>query len=297
MYVALPCYIVYYMPSTISLETLGANWFFPLVGFVLITFADLFGLAAAKLWARPGDLATYRQLVGLPNWVFMALAVCEPMFGEDGIRVVLLYNIAIMFHIWSFGMTSYKPGVGVKDTLKNIFLNVQTIANFLGFGLALAFPVLKGMEKLTSPQLAALPVWVGIWSPFWETIYLLGATALPLSIFQIGLLLGNKGEAVAPLKDNRSLVATSFLRLLVEPVLLMALLLLMCHFGVPMTRNEFIISVIIMSMPAAVLCITVAEVYGGNALLAARTVLWMTLASLLTAPIMTWVAEWAYGLR
>ncbi len=295
MYVAMPCFIIYYMPATISMDTLAANWFFPLIGVYCILGSDLFGYITARLWARPGDGGTFRQLVGLPNWVFMALAVCEPMFGDDGVRVVLLYNLAIMFYFWSFGMSSFRAGVSAKETAKQLFLNPQNIANVIGFIIALCFPLVKGMELLSSRELAAMPIWQGVITPFWETIYLCGSTALPLSIIQIGLILGEpKKEGEVILHDNRTLGLTVVLRLLVAPVISVFLLLVLCWLGVPLTENEFVISAIIMAMPAAVLCITAAEVYGGNTILAARGVLWSTVFSLATAPILTYIAVWSY---
>ena len=296
MYFALPAYIVYYMPSTVSMETLSTNWFFPLVGVAVFMVGDVFAYITAKLWAKPRDLATFRHLVGIPNWVFMALAVCEPMFGGDGVRIVLLYNISMMFYFWSFGMSSYRVGGDRKKMLRQLFCNVQTLANVIGLIFALLLPFVRGMESMDSGELSALPPYLGVVTPFWETIYLIGMTALPLSIFQVGLVLGETdGEnGTVAIRDDRALCLAVLLRLVVSPLMSIALLMLLCELGVPLTMNEFVISAIIMAMPAAVLCITSAEVYGGNTVLAARGVLWGTLASLLTAPVVTWLAVWAY---
>ena len=298
MFLALPSYFIFHMPSCISLDTLDANWFFPLFGAFLIFGADMFGYLSDRLFAAPGERGTFRMLVALPNWVFMALAVCEPLFPGDGVRVVLLYNVGIMFYFWSFGMTSFRSGEGWRTILRQLFLNTQTVAIAIGVVMALSFPALRGMEKLSSPELAALPWYVGIVTPLWETIYLIGGTALPLSILQIGLLLGTSREKdpLAGQEGNRSLILSTLLRLLVAPLLSIACLVVLCRLGVPLTFNEFVISVIVMSMPAAVLCLSVAEVYGGAVRLSARGILWGTLASLLTAPLLTWLAETAYGL-
>ncbi len=295
MYLALPSYFVYHMQSSISMETLGANWYFPLVGILLLSLCDLFGFATAVLWAGPGERGTFRILVGLPNWIFMAMAVCEPLFGADGVRVILLYNVGVMFYFWSFGMTSFRSGVGWWRVFRQLFLNLQILANLFGFALALFVPILRGMDKLGSERLAALPWYLGVLTPFWETLTLLGSTALPLSILQIGLMLGTpRAEGLPEPIGRRSLVLSTGLRLLAAPVLSILTLVLICRLGVPLTLNEFVISVIVMSMPAAVLCLTVAEVYGGATRLAAQGVLWGTLASLATAPLLTWLAQLAY---
>lgn len=297
LYLGLPCYVMYYMPTSVDATTLTANWYFPLLGALIVAAADIFGYAAARLWARPGERATFRILVALPNWMFMALAVCEPLFREDGVRVVLLYNIGITFYIWTFGMTSFRSGATAGAMAKQLFLNPQNIAMAVGLALALTLPFLRGMEKMPSEELARLPFFMGILTPFWETIYLLGSTALPLSIFQIGLLLGSPVESgVKPPSDLRSLVLSCALRLLAVPVLTIGVLFALTRLGLRLSFSEFMVSVIVMAMAPAVMITSVTEVYGGAGRLAARGILWGTIASLATAPVITWLAQNAFTL-
>ena len=295
-YIALPSYFIFYLPSSISLETIGDYWFFPLLGFLLVMISDLFAYVTARLWAGKGELATFRILVGVPNWIFMGLAVCEPLFPQDGVRVILLHNAGILFYIWTFGMTSFRPGVGWREVLKQLFVNTQTIALFIGLFFSICFPGLRGMEKLTSAELASLPFYIGIVTPFWEGLSLLAYTALPLSIVQIGLLLGSPKPDDHPHSptETRSLVLSTLLRILATPVLLIGVLLGLCWLGMPLTGPEFVISVIMMAMPAAVLCLMVAEVHGGAVRLAAKGILWGSVASLFTTPLITWLAQVAY---
>lgn len=292
--IAMPAYLIYNMSYSISPDTLHLYWHYPVVGFLLLAVNDLFGYVSARALARPGERATFRILVGLPNWVFMALAVCEPLLGEDGVRVVMLFNLGITLYVWSFGMTSFRVGGTIGQALRELFLNAQTVSAVIGVALALACPWLRGMEALGAEELAALPWYLGIVTPFWETIYLLGGTALPLSIIQIGLLLGTPAGAKNEGGDAWSVFLVSFLRLLVAPMLALATLLLFCRLGVGLNAREFVAAVIIMAMPAAVACMSVVDVYGGAARLAARGILWMSAASLLTAPIVAMIAQYAY---
>lgn len=291
MYLALPAYVVYYMPQSIGMETLHLYWMYPIFGCILLAISDLFGYICARLWAGPGERATFRILVGLSNWVFMALAVCVPLFGEDGVRVVLLYNIGITFYIWTFGMTSFRSAVGVGELVRSLFCNVQTFALLIGTLLALFLPDVKGMEKLDAQTLADMPVYLGIITPFWETLYLVGSTALPLSIIQIGLLLGTPRPGGGKATDTRSLVLSGLLRLSAVPALTLAAQVVLYRLGFLHSKGEFISSVLVMAMPAAVLSLSVAEVYGGATRLAAKGVLWTTVASLFTAPLVTWASE------
>lgn len=294
VYVAMPAYVIYYMPSSISVETLHLYWYYPLVGIALLGSNDIFAYLCARFLAKPGQLATFRVLVGLPNWIFMALAVCEPIFREEGVRVILLFNLGVTFYVWSFGMTSFRVEGSVKDILRELFLNIQTITAFIGVAIALLFPWVSGMEKMTSDQLTALPWYLGLVTPVWESTYLLGLTALPLSIFQIGLRLGGpakEGEG----GDLVSIVTVSVLRLLVAPLLGLGLLVFLCRHGVAFNQAEFTTSAIVLAMPAAVACLSIVEVYGGAARLAAKSILWMSIASLATAPIITRMALYVYS--
>ncbi|MCC8165661.1 MAG: AEC family transporter [Planctomycetes bacterium] len=182
--------------------------------------------------------------------------------------------------------------------LRNVLLNPQTVALMIGFVLALAAPFLVGMEKMGSEELQALPLYIGILSPAWETIYLLGLTTLPISIFQIGLLLGAPRQSIdvggeSPVRVGQ-LVLLGFLRLIAAPVLCMGILLLLMWFGLPLSLSDFVVSTIVIAMPPAVACLAIVEVYGGRVRLTANAILWQTVAALGTAPLITYVAQVVY---
>lgn len=294
LFIATPAYVVFYMPASISLETLHLYWYYPAVGFLLIAANDLFAYGGARLLAKPGQLPTFRLLVAVPNWVFMALAVCEPIFREEGVRVVLLFNLGIIFYVWSFGMTSFRARGTFMETAREMFINIQTVSAAIGVVLAFACPWLRGMESLGPEQLAALPWHRGVFVPLWETVYLLGGTALPLSIFQLGLLLGTPPTSADEGGDPVTLLAVSALRMLASPLLAMGIMLVLCRMGAGFTASEFVTGVVIFAMPAAVVCLVIVEVYGGTARLAAMGILWMSVASLFTTPLVTWMAQRAY---
>ncbi|MCC8108164.1 MAG: AEC family transporter [Planctomycetes bacterium] len=109
LYVGLPTYMMYYTPASITLETLGTYWYYPVIGAALLFVCDMFGWLTSRLWAGPGEGPTFRLLVALPNWVFMAMAVVEPIFREEGVRVVLLYKSSSST-IWVLPYMSGRPG-------------------------------------------------------------------------------------------------------------------------------------------------------------------------------------------
>lgn len=165
LYVGLPTYMIYYTPASITLETLGTYWYYPVIGAALLFVCDMFGWLTSRLWAGPGEGPTFRLLVALPNWVFMAMAVVEPIFREEGVRVVLLYNLGITLYVWTAGVASFRDGETFLRMLRNVLLNPQTVALAIGFFLALAAPFLVGMEKMGSDELQALPLYISVFSP------------------------------------------------------------------------------------------------------------------------------------
>lgn len=295
--VATPCYIATNMVRTVSRDTLGDSWRFVLLGFLLIALSDLIGLVSSRLWSPLAERPTFRYIIAVPNWLFLGMAVCEPLFGDAGARVVLLFNFSVTIYIWTLGMTGFRGGLG-GNAVKELVLNTQIIATLAGLALALAFPFLGAVRTLPAAEAAGLPLYLGLTASVWNTVEILGGTALPLSIFSIGLRLAAPQGAVVREKrpGNRSLLVTSAIRLLVAPAICLAVLLACFRLGFTMSQAEFVSAALIMSMPTAVASLAVAEVYGGSTLLAARAILWMTVASLFTVPAMTRLALFVHSL-
>lgn len=296
--IATPCMVMAYMPRCIDPDTIEQYWPYPVLGAGLVAFSDIIGLFTARLFVPSNERATFRFLAAFPNWIFLGLAVCEPLFGEVGIRIVLLFNAGITVYLWSFGMTGFRPGIGLK-AVKNLVLNNQIIATVVGLILAVTIPSLAGFHLMTATELAAQPFLAGTALSAWEAVVLLGATALPLSIFQIGLRLAGseKGGSVEELTEkpnNRSLVLCSVIRLLFTPALTVLVVLIIIQLGFTMSHSEYLVVILICCMPTAATSLGVTDVYGGDSLLAARGVLWMTVASLATVPLVAWLANYAY---
>lgn len=74
----------------------------------------------------------------------------------------------------------------------------------------------------------------------------------------------------------------------------MGILLLLMRAGLTLSLSDFVVSTIIMAMPAAVGSLAITEVYGGRVRLTANAILWQTIAALGTAPLITYVAQVVY---
>jgi predicted permease len=291
VYLALPALYIHYMPASVSIDMLASYWYYPFLAAFLVAVMDVFGFLTARVLAWPGEGATFRLITAFSNWLFVAITIVEPLYGEGGVRTVLLFNIGIMFYLWTFGLTGFRPATGVRDIVKKLFVNPQTISICIGLMFAFFLPEVRGMERFSSAELAALPFSLGLLSSFWTVLYLIGSTAMPIAIMQNGMILGAEKTGRAGATETRSLALVSVLRLLIAPTVVLGVQCVLYRFGILTDRAEFVSSVIIMASPAASQCVTIAELYNGASRLAARAILWTTVASLLTAPVMTLFAE------
>ncbi|MDR3211273.1 MAG: AEC family transporter [Planctomycetota bacterium] len=306
--IATPFYVMVYMSRTVSRDSILNYWHFPLLAFLLLALSDLISILAAYSLSRPATRPTYRFLAAIPNWMFFPLVICEPLFGMDGVRVVLLFNLGITLYVWSFGMTWFHPGFG-WGALRDLILNRQIIATALGILIALFIPQLRDLHNLGVAELTSLPLHLGLLASVWEAVTLVGGTCLSISIFQIGVRLAandrnepaslpiSRRLSPASVRANaklrkgewagyRQLVSASLVRLVVTPLLIILVLILLRRLGLNLTPSEYLVTLIVFSQSPAVAGLSVADVFGGDSLLAARAIVWMTLASLVTVPLM-----------
>jgi len=118
---------------------------------------------------------------------------------------------------------------------------------------------------------------------FASAIDSLGSMTSPLSMILIGATLANMKLKVLL---DKSVLYTSFFRLIAFPVLIA---LLLKPFGLePMIVN---VCVILLAMPVASNTAAMAERYGGDYKFASAVVSVSTLLSVVTVPIITWFIQ------
>jgi len=282
-----PALVFTQMLRTVTPSVLREGWFLPILGVLLIVIAEIVGLGLIPLTRRKGKIATAIFLVAMPNWVYLPLPIVEGLFGDAGVRDVLLYNVGCQVALWSLGIWTLQRGRFDAQSLKNLALNPGLLATALGIGLALICPPARHLEVL--PGGSNPPLMLAASSVI-QALVMLGSLTIPLSLLVTGIQLGSLNLLIDR-RPPREFAGILALRLLVAPALTIALFWLAGRAGLTLGEVPRLTAYIIACMPVAISCSILAERFGGNTLLAARSIFYSTLWSLLTVP------AWYYLIR
>lgn len=270
--VAAPCLIFDSVVTNAALRTpanlLGA----PAVGF-LLTLAGIGGawLAGRALGLPPGaGLRTFALTAGIANYGYLPLPIVDALWGAEVRGVLLVHNMGVEAAIWTGGALVVS-GRSLREGWRRL-LNMPLLALVVSVAVNLA-----GLAPhVPGPVLAA--------------VHWLGQMLVPLGLIMTGASLqphlGSPGALFAP----RVSLGSCAVRLLLLPLGFLAV----AKFG-PFAPELKRVIVVQSAMPAAVVPIILARVYGGQPLTAVQVVLVTTAAALFTIPAwmgfgLAWVA-------
>ena len=190
------------------------------------------------------------------------LPIISLVFGPTGVFYASMYLIPPRILQWTVGLGFFvKPEKG--GWVKNVLLNPMVVMIYIG-----------AVLMITNWQIPGV---------FGTAIANLGSMTGPLSMILIGATLAHMDWKML---FDRSVLFTSFLRLIAFP-LLFAVLLGLIHAD-PMAMN---ICVILLAMPVASNTAAMAERYGGDHVFASACVSVSTLLSVVTVPLITWLIQ------
>ncbi len=284
---AFPALVFTQMLRTVNPAVLRAGWFLPIIGVLLIIIAEVVGLGLLPLSRQKNKIATSIFLVAMPNWVYLPLPIVEGLFGDAGVRDVLLYNVGCQVALWSLGIWTLQRGRFDAQSLKNLALNPGLLATALGIILALLCPSARSLEVLPA---GPNPLLMLVGSSVIQALAMLGSLTIPLSLLVTGIQLGGLNLLIDR-RPSREFSAILILRLLVAPAVTIAIIWLAGRAGLTLGEVPRLTAYIIACMPVAISCSILAERFGGDTLLAARSIFYSTLWSILTVP------AWYYLVR
>lgn len=198
-----------------------------------------------------------RFIIIFSNSGFMGYPVLEGLFGKVGIFYGAVFNIPLNIFMFSAGIAIYTGKNDIKN-IKNVALNpviISTIVGFLMFVFSIKLPYVVD-----------------------TTLSSVGSITTPLSMIIVGTMLG--GVKLKDVFSGFQVYYTSFMRLILVPIVVILLLKLL-------RADSFMIQIcaVIEAMPAAVLASVLAQEYGADSKLAARSIFVTTIMSILTIPI------------
>lgn len=285
--IALPALIFTQMLRTIDGETLRANWYIPLVGATVIGLGFLVGGASAAIFNISQARPTFIFLIGMANWVYLPLPIAEGLYGEAGVRVVLLCNVGATFLLWTLGVWILRGGRFDWHSLRTVLTNPGLLATGVGAIVALVFPISQHLELMKPTADTALPLTVVMSAV--QAIGMVGSLTIPLSLLVTGAQLG--GLRLSHRHATPTLPLSVAARLVVVPVIVLALCWALRQTGITLPAVTSTVVFIIAAMPAAVSCSIFAERFQGDTSLAARGIFYSTLFSIATVPALFFIVQ------
>ncbi|HEU5397388.1 MAG TPA: AEC family transporter, partial [Verrucomicrobiae bacterium] len=275
--VAFPALVFTQMLRTVDADALRREWFAPLLCGMLIIIAYFVGLLLAPLFSSKSQRNTFLFLVAIPNWIFLPLPIVQALYGDSGIRTVLLCNVGAQIVLWSFGVWILHGAM--RQAVKNLYTNVGLWATAVGVIVALLFPAARNLETL-SPAAASPALLVP--GAIVQALAMVGSLTIPMSLLAIGAQLGELTIAVH--RFPKILWGVLLSRLVVAPLVTVALGIGLMHLGARVPGETRMIIFLIATMPVAISCSVMTERFSGDTTLAAESIFYSTFFSLLTVP-------------
>lgn len=281
-----PALVFTQMLRTVNPQVLRESWFVPILGAVVILIAKVVGHLGLPFFRHKGVLATAVFLVAMPNWVFFPLPIVEKLFGDAGVRDVLLCNVGAQLMLWTFGVWTLRGKISPATALKELVVNHGLVATVAGIGLALVVPFTRTLENVSA---VGVTPGVLLSAAVVQSLAMLGSLTIPLSLIITGVQLGSLN--LADHYPTRDFVGVIFLRLLVAPVITILIVTIAMQLGLHVPEVTRMVVFLIAAMPVAISCSVVTERFGGDTPLAARAIFYSTLGSILTVPTLYYLVQ------
>ena len=210
----------------------------------------------------PGRRNVWTVSVSLSNTGFVGFPLVRAVFGEEGLFLAAMMNLAYNCVCWSYGAKVMTKGTdqAASTDWKKILLSNINLAVFLGFPCFLL--------RLSPP------------APVMTVIRDFGNITTPLSMFLIGLNL-SQGKLREVFTD-RDVYTITLMRLVGMPLLILLILRLLPLPGDSILKG---VALIITAMPCPSAGMMLAQRYGQDADLASRAIFLSSLCCIVTIPL------------
>lgn len=265
-----PCLIFYSMQGQNRTSVVNAK---ALQVFILMAIAILLtciiSIILVKLLNAPlEDRGVYRMAMVFTNCGFMGYPLALAVFGEDGLFLAIIANMAFLLLIFSIGpflLIYDQKSSGSKTLNFRTFVSIPLASSIIG--------LLIFILNIKLPLLVA------------DTFKIVGEMTIPLAMLIIGIQLAQSNAR--RVFTNVKLIAIIIIRLVLIPIILFLI-----FFKAPMDPLVFCVVIFAMSLPAAAFIGVLASRYGCNSILAAECIFTTTLFSLISIPVVATVLNY-----
>lgn len=245
---------------------------------VVLVGSALIGWAMHRVCGLRAEWRTYTYLVGMPNWIYLPLAVAGPLWGDEAVRLIVLFNIPTQLLLWTAGIALLHGDLRGTHALRYMFTSPGLLATVAG--LLVAFRVLPVTLLEGQPGISLQPL-----EPL---LRIVGGFTVPLSLVALGLYVGERTESKAEVLRGAGAVVLG--RLIVAPLVLISVVLLAGLAGIGGHAMIRKVIYLIAVMPVAVSTPLFAAMFNRDRFLASRSVVLTTMAGFLTAPLLVMLA-------
>ena len=265
--VFVPCNCAYGMLTNLDRELLLASGVYLLIPFATMLVSYPLSILTAKLFGvSRKHTGLFVLLTATSNAIFIGLAMCRELFGEEGTPYVMLYYIfsTAFLYTLSMGLARMTMG-GEKVDLKKTLLDIVKMPVVIAAAVSIAL-ILLGL-KLPALCMSYLK-------------YMSGAVT-PLAMIISGFVIHSIGFKA--LRMNRETAGVLVFRFLLAPLLCFAFCLLFGGEGLGMKVN-----LVLSSMPSVTIAVVIAARYGDekDEMFASQGVAWTSIATFLVTPVL-----------
>jgi len=260
--VCYPCLIFESVSGNAALQSPGNLVLPPLIGFFVTWLSIRAGLLVARMIGLHvgTGLRTFALAVGIANYGYLPIPIMEGIWGPESRGVLLVHNVGVETAIWTVGMLVLS-GESLRAGWRRL---VSPIV------ITLVLAVACNLAGVT-PHLPRVLT---------EAIHALGVCGIPLGLVMTGVSLANFLKEPRELFDPKVASAAALLRLGVLPVLMLALAK-----WLPCSIELKRVIIVQAAMPAAMVSVIIARLYGGHPRTAVQIVIGTTAVGVFVIPL------------
>jgi hypothetical protein len=276
LYFALPCMLFRFGASLPVAQIVN-----PVVIVITLTSATALVLATVALTRSDAvpmkDAALGALTVAWPNTGFMGVPLLAALLGPAATGPVITTLLVDLFYTSSLCIAlaqSHSAG-GARIPLPRLLAGTLTNPLPAAIALGLAFSSLD----------MRLP------GPLDTIVKMLGDSATPVALFAIGTVLWRAGQHVHTRTPLRLFLPLALAKLLVHPLVVLALGVLAIRLDAPLTTSALTVIVLAAALPSASSVSLLAERYGADNGRVTRIIISSTVMAFVTFTLLAWLFD------
>lgn len=283
--ITLPALIFVQLVDTVDLGALRVGWTVPLLASAGTALGFVVAWANWRLFATRNQAPVFIFSSGISNWVYLPLPIVATLYGSEGMQTLFLCNLGIQVLFWTLGVAILHGGRLEWSSMKNLATNPGLIATFLGIAFALVWGAV-GADVENWPGHGPMHAGGEVLA---DAMRLLGQATIPVSLVVTGAQIA--ASAMVQSRPVKALAGMVLNRMLIAPAL--ALLMLCAFAGLfpVLSSQRLLVIAIVLLMPTSVTSTVLTERMNQDTALAAQAVLYTTLASIVSVPLMVLLAR------